>query len=260
MKVVILAGGQGTRLREETEFIPKPLVEIGGRPILWHIMQFFASHGHTDFVVLVGYKGDAIRRYFLDYPALESDFTVQLSPGSQPVFHSTRAALPWQVSVVETGLKTLTAGRLLAGRRFFDSEPFLLTYGDGLADVDLSMLLAQHASGNADLTLSVASPRSRFGAVEVSGDGIVSSFREKPEQSSWVNIGFMVANPAALDLIEGDEPLEEGPLDRLVSKGKLGAYKHEGFFHPMDTLRDVESLNLLWEGGSAPWKVWSGDA
>lgn len=260
MKVVILAGGLGTRLREETEFIPKPLVEIGGRPVLWHIMQFFAAQGHRDFVILVGYKGDAIRRYFLDYPALESDFSVSLSPGSQPLFHSTSAEPPWEVTVVETGLKTLTGGRLAAGRKFFDSEPFFLTYGDGLSNVDLSLLLAQHGKGNADLTLSVAAPKSRFGAVGVADNGSVTSFREKPEQATWVNIGFMVVNPAALDSLEGDEPLEEGPLERLVERGRLGAYRHTGFFHPMDTLRDVESLNLMWESGSAPWKIWDNDA
>ena len=259
MKVVILAGGMGTRLREETEFTPKPLVEIGGRPILWHIMQFFAAQGHKEFVILVGYKGDAIRRYFLDYPALESDFTLSLSPGSQPTFHSKTADPPWQVSVVETGLKTLTGGRLAAGREFFDSDPFFLTYGDGLADVDLSSLVAQHNRGSADLTLSVAAPKSRFGAVTVADDGLVTSFQEKPEQASWVNIGFMLANPAALDSLAGDEPLEEGPLNRLVANGRLGAYKHNGFFHPMDTMRDVESLNLIWDSGSAPWKIWEED-
>ena len=256
MKAVILAGGLGTRMREETEFKPKPMVEIGGRPILWHLMRNLAAQGINEFIILVGYKGDHIKRYFLDYHAIESDFTVSSDPKASPRFHISETGPSWEVTVLDTGHLTLTGGRLKYAENFLNQEPFLLTYGDGLANVSVQEVLALHKRSNFELTLSCARPRSRFGAIKLTEAGKVLNFEEKPLTSDYVNIGFMIANPSFLDAIQGDEPIEEGPLKRLVHSGMVGAYKHDGFFAPMDTLRDVEFLNSLWDEGSAPWKNW----
>jgi glucose-1-phosphate cytidylyltransferase len=256
MKVVILAGGLGTRLREETEYRPKPMVEIGGRPILWHIMKIYAAHGYKDFVVCLGYKGDVIRDYFLNYEARNRDFTVTL--GAQRVEnHNEHEEAGWRVTLAETGLNTQTGGRLLRVARYVGGDTFMATYGDGVADVDIGRLVAFHRRHGRLATVTAVRPASRFGELLVE-DGLATAFEEKPRvHEGWINGGFFVFEPAIFDLISGDaEVLEAGVLTRLAAMRQLAVYRHEGFWQCMDTYREMQLLARAWESGDAPWKIW----
>jgi glucose-1-phosphate cytidylyltransferase len=256
MKAVLLAGGLGTRIREETEFRPKPMVEVGGRPILWHIMKNLASFGITDFVVATGYKSSMIKDYFLNYEAQSNDFTVELGNRDSLLFHGGHDEADWKVTVAFTGDDTMTGGRVFRAAKYLDDEPFLVTYGDGLADVDIDALRAFHERSGKLGTVTAVQPTSRFGVMDVSDGGDVMQFREKPRMDGWINIGFIVLEPAALQHFDATCVLEEGPLVDLADSGQLAAYRHEGFWQPMDTFRESKMLNDLWASGAAPWKQW----
>lgn len=256
MKCVILAGGRGTRISEESHLKPKPMIEVGTHPILWHIMKLYAHHGVTDFVVCLGYRGYVIKEYFHNYFLHNSDVTIDLASNSVD-YHGSRSE-PWRVTLVDTGEATMTGGRLLRVRDHLDvSEPFCMTYGDGLASLDIAAELAFHASHGQLATMSVVRPPARFGNSVVDGDRVVA-FEEKTQASSGlINGGFFVLSPSVLDLVEGDDTVwEGGPLERLAADGELRAWRHEGFWQPMDTLRERELLESLWESGEAPWKAW----
>ena len=256
-KVVILAGGRGSRLAEETSVRPKPMVEIGGRPILWHIMKIYAAHGLKDFVILLGYKGEVIKEFFLNYRALSSDFTVDLGSGALTM-HRERLE-DWRVTLVDTGEGTETGGRLKRARAHLDAEaPFCMTYGDGVADVNVGALLDFHRGHGRLATVTAAVPAARYGALDRDGD-LVVSFREKPREAQpSVNGGFFVLSPAVLDRIAGDDtPFEREPLEGLARDRQLAAFEHPGFWHPMDTIRDRMYLDDLWTSGRAPWKTWA---
>jgi glucose-1-phosphate cytidylyltransferase len=257
VKAVILAGGFGTRLSEETSVRPKPLVEIGGRPIIWHIMSIYASHGIDDFIVCCGYRGDLLKEYFLNYSTWESDLTVDLSSGDIEVHR--RARESWRVTLVDTGLNTMTGGRVRHVRDLLDST-FCLTYGDGVSDVSISELVAFHRRQQALVTLTAVQPPGRFGALTLRPDqDRIASFHEKPSSGdggdeAWINGGFFVAEPSAVDYIDGPDTVwEREPLERLATEGHLAAYRHDGFWQPMDTLRDKHLLEELWQRGDAPW-------
>jgi glucose-1-phosphate cytidylyltransferase len=252
---VILAGGLGTRLREQTEFRPKPMVEVGGKPILWHIMKIFAHHGITDFVVCIGYKGDVIKEYFLDYEARNNDFTISLGKSHEIVFHGSHLESEWRVTVADTGDETQTGGRVKRIERFIDDDRFMVTYGDGLADVDIAKLLAFHEEHSKKATLTTVQPLSRFGVLDLADDGGVEHFREKPQVDGWVNAGFFVFEHDVFDYITDEDVLEQRPLERLAADKELMAFRHDGFWQPMDTYRESKLLNDLWQQG-APWKVW----
>lgn len=256
MKVVILCGGLGTRLREETEFKPKPMVEIGGRPILWHIMKIYAHFGYSDFVLALGYKGDIIRDYFLHYEVRNRDFTVTLGRGDMEI-HGSHDEEGWHVTLAETGATTLTGGRLKRLTPYLQNETFMTTYGDGVADIDLSALLSYHRNMGKLGTVTAVRPSSRFGELSIT-DGVVSSFKEKPQvHEGWINGGFFVFEPQVFDMISGDsETLEQGLLVKLAKKGELAVYQHEGFWQCMDTYREVELLNEIWQSDNAKWKIW----
>ncbi len=256
MKAVILAGGLGTRMREETEFKPKPMVEVGGKPVLWHIMKILGHQGISEFIICTGYKGEVIKRYFYDYGAMSQDFTVTLGSQDQVEFHGDHSEFGWKVTVADTGPYTLTGGRIKAIEKYLDGEDFLITYGDGIANVDLSALIARHEELGADLTLTTTQPQSRFGVVEIAQNGMVSRFLEKPPGTEIINIGYMIAKQSVFDYLSEDGPLEEAPLRELAAAGKLGAYRHSGFWQPMDTVREAELLNSIWNKGTAPWKIW----
>ncbi len=256
MQCVILAGGRGTRISEESHLRPKPMVEIGGRPILWHIMKVFGHHGVTDFIICLGYRGYMIKEYFFNYFLHSSDVTVDIASNSVE-YHDSRSE-PWRVSLVETGDATKTGGRVRRVRSYLKpDQPFFLTYGDGLADIDLSAQLAFHRDHGRSTTMTVVRPPARFGSAVVDGDRIVS-FEEKPEASgSMINGGFFIVSPNAVDLVNGDDTTwEREPLERLADMDELRAWPHKGFWQPMDTLRDRELLEALWEGGDPPWRVW----
>jgi len=257
MKAVILAGGLGTRLREETEFRPKPMVEVGGKPILWHLMKLFAFHSITDFVVAIGYRGEVIRDYFLNYEARTNDFTIRLGHDRAIEYHNSHLETGWHVTVVDTGSDTPTGGRVLRIQPHVQGERILVTYGDGLADVDLGKLLAYHEGHGRLATMTVVRPLSRFGVVEVEADGLVRRFREKPQTDDHVNAGFFVFEPQVFDYLTDTTALEREPLESLAADGQLAAFTHDGFFQPMDTYREFTMLNGLWTSGDAPWKVWS---
>lgn len=243
-------------MKEETEFRPKPLVELGGKPVLWHIMNNLSTQGVNDFIILTGYKGDMIRRYFLNLQALENDFSINYRTG-QIEYLTSRGAEDWKVTVLDTGAGTLTAGRLAQARPHIKSFPFLLTYGDGLADIEIAKLLKHHSRSGLPCTVSVAAPSSRFGVVQIAPDNVsVEKFSEKPRGSEKVNMGFMILEDIVFDYLFADEPLETGPLPRLASNGLLGAYFHEGFFYPMDTIRDQIELDRMLKAGAAPWVNW----
>ena len=255
MKVVILAGGYGTRLSELTRDIPKPMVEIGGYPILWHIMQIYASYGFNDFVVALGYKGDVIKRFFLDYYTNHSDFVVDLKDGSVEVKNN--QGLDWKVTLIDTGDGTMTGGRIKRLKSYLD-QTFMMTYGDGVSDVNLTKLLDFHKKQQSLVTMTAIHPTSKYGKLNINGSR-VGSFVEKPEfGGDWINGGFMVMEPEFLDWIDGDQTtLEQEPLSKAAETGNLLAFKHTGFWHCMDTLRDRNELESLWESKSAPWKVWA---
>jgi glucose-1-phosphate cytidylyltransferase len=256
MKTVLLAGGMGTRLAEETELRPKPMVEVGGRPILWHIMAHYAHHGFKEFLVALGYKGEAVKRYFLDYAALAGDLSVDLARGRVKGRRAT--CEDWAVHLIDTGLHTNTGGRLKRLERWLRGGTFLLTYGDGVADVDLRALVRFHRACGRVATVTAVRPPARFGRLEIEADQVVS-FSEKPQMSEgWINGAFFVLEPSVLDLIEGDPTqFEREPLERLATEGQLMAYRHSGFWQCMDTLRDKVRLEGLWASDNAPWKVWS---
>ena len=254
-KAVILAGGLGTRLGEETSVRPKPMVEIGGMPIIWHIMKIYSAHGVNDIVVCLGYKGYMIKEFFANYFLHTADVTIDLERNSLEV-HEKRSE-PWRITLVDTGADTMTGGRLKAVRRFLtDGEPFFFTYGDGVAAIDISAQLAFHKAHGRKATITAVSPPGRFGALEFDGDH-VTSFREKPAgDGGLINGGFFIADPSVLDLVDGPDTIwEREPLERLATNGELVAYRHEGFWQPMDTLRDKLFLEDLWQEG-APWKIW----
>jgi glucose-1-phosphate cytidylyltransferase len=256
MKVVILAGGMGTRLREETVVKPKPMVEIGGRPILWHILKMYAHHGFQEFVVCLGYKGDVIRDYFVNYEMRNSDVTVTLGSRTMEV-HNQHGEQGWRVTLAETGDRTLTGGRVKRVARYLDGR-FMVTYGDGVADIDLRALLAHHEAQGRLATVTAVRPTSRFGQLAVDGH-VVQAFHEKPQvEEGWINGGFLVFEPAVLDLMEGDaESLEAGLLSKLAARRELAVYQHHGFWQCMDTFREMELLNDLWRTGAAPWVKWA---
>ncbi len=256
MKAVILAGGLGTRISEETTTRPKPMVEVGGRPVLWHIMKTYSAHGIDDFVVCCGYKSYVIKEFFANYALHASDVTFDMRDRSMRVHNS--AAEPWCVTLVDTGDDTMTGGRLRRVRRYLDDEPFCFTYGDGLSDVDVRATIAHHRASGAVATMTTVQPPGRFGAVRMEEAKIVA-FDEKPQgDGAWINGGYFVLSPAVFDYLEGDATVwERDPLERLAAEGKLSAFVHRGFWHPMDTLRDKTHLEDLWLRGAAPWKVWS---
>ncbi len=258
MKTVILCGGIGTRLREETEYRPKPMVEIGGRPILWHIMKLYAHHGFTDFVLCLGYRGQMIKEYFLNYQAMNNDFTMSLGASDGVTYHGEHTEQDLKVTLTDTGLDTLTGGRLKRAARYFGSGTFLMTYGDGVADVNLRSVVEFHRHHGRLATITAVRPVSRFGVLRTAGDGAVLEFAEKPQAEGWINAGFMVLEPGILDYISGDDcALEQEPLSRLAADGQLMAYRHDGFFFAMDTYREYLHLNQLWDEGRAPWRIWA---
>lgn len=255
VRMAILAGGLGTRLAEETVVRPKPMVEIGERPILWHLMKHAASHGVTEFVVALGYKGEMVKQYFLDYHRLQGALTVDLATGQARTAEP--AAEPWQVHLVDTGLGTQTGGRLRRLRPWLGDGPFIATYGDGLADVDLRALLAFHRAHGKLATVTAVRPPARFGALVFDGDRVAAFTEKPPAGEGWINGGFFVLEPAALDYIDDDDTVwERFPLERLAADGQLMAFRHPGFFQPMDTLRERHVLEELWQSGRAPWRTW----
>ena len=257
MKVVILAGGLGTRLSEETTIRPKPMVEIGGRPILWHIMNIYAAHGFDEFIVALGYKGDIVKQYFLNFFATNNDITVDLRTGTTTV-HDGRQP-NWRVHLVDTGAQTMTGGRIKRLQHWLgDDETFMLTYGDGVADVNIADLVAFHESHGKLATVTTVRPPARFGEIKFDHNR-VDAFSEKPQTSEgWINGGFFVLNSKTLDYVSGDDTIwERGPLERLAAEGELMAFKHDGFWQAMDTLREKQLLEELWRSGRAPWRVWS---
>ncbi len=256
MKVVILAGGYGTRLSEETDLKPKPMVDIGGEPILLHIMKIFAHQGFNEFVICSGYKSYIIKEYFSNYYLHLSDLTLNLMDNSIEIHDS--QAKPWKITIVDTGLNTLTGGRVKRIQKYVGDNPFMLTYGDGVADIVLKELVSFHQQHNKIATVTAVQPAGRFGSLQINDDDMVTSFIEKPDgDGTWINGGFFVMQPEFFDYLEGDNTsLEREPLEKLAQEGQLAAYKHRGFWQPMDTLRDKNRLEDLWNSGQAPWKVW----
>jgi glucose-1-phosphate cytidylyltransferase len=255
MKAVILAGGLGTRISEETHLKPKPMVEIGGRPILWHVMKIYAAHGISDFIICVGYRGYVIKEYFANYFLHMSDVTFDMRNNQMDVHH--KHAEPWRVTIVDTGEQTMTGGRLRRVRSYLEEQPFCFTYGDGVSDINIARLIEFHRKGGRRATLTGVQPPGRYGVLETRDD-VVERFHEKPAgDGSWINGGFFVLEPSVIDLIGGDETTwEREPLEGLAALGQLGIYKHAGFWQPMDTLRDKLQLEALWNSGTAPWKTW----
>lgn len=256
MKAVVLAGGYGTRISEETTARPKPMVEIGGKPILWHILKIFSTYGINDFVICCGYKGYAIKEYFANYVLHMGDVTIDMARAHLQIHH--QRAEPWKVTLVDTGLDTMTGGRLRRVREFLDNETFCMTYGDGVADIDIARLVAWHAAHKKYATVTAVQPPGRFGALSFAGDA-VAAVEEKPKgDGGWINGGFFVLEPAVLDFIDGDNVVwEQEPMRRLAASGQLMAYRHNGFWQAMDTLRDKVQLENRWAEGQAPWKVWT---
>ena len=257
MKVVILAGGLGTRLGEETSVKPKPMVEIGGYPIIWHIMKIYSHYGFNDFIILGGYKHEVIKDYFANYALRHSDVTIDLLSGNQ-VVHTNRSE-PWRVTMLYTGKDTMTGGRIRYAKPYLNGKPFLLTYGDGVSDVDIRAVVDFHKKSGKYATLTAVQPEGRFGIVEASPDGTVTNFQEKPKsENSWINGGFFVCEPQIFDYIPDDDSViwEKAPLQSLSHDGKLGMYKHRGFWRPMDMLKDKMDLNKMWDENNAPWRVW----
>lgn len=257
MKVAILAGGMGSRLSEETDVRPKPMVEIGGRPMLWHIMNLYSRYGHNDFVVLLGYKGYYIKEYFANYFLHKSDVTIDLSNNSVQVLNN--KSEPWRITLLDTGAGTMTGGRIKRAAAHLRDDRFLLTYGDGVSDIDMERQLAFHQAHGKAITMAAVQPDGRFGTFEADETGAVSQFLEKPRgDGSWINGGFFICEPKVLDYIEDSDSavFEQLPLQNLAKAGELYTYRHEGFWKCMDTLRDKNELNDMWLSGNAPWKTW----
>jgi glucose-1-phosphate cytidylyltransferase len=257
MKVVLLAGGLGTRLSEETVVKPKPMVEIGGMPILWHIMKIYSAHGFNDFVVCLGYKGYVIKEFFSNYFLHKSDVTIDLKNNSVEVHDS--QAEPWKITLVDTGNESMTGGRIKRIQPYINNEPFMLTYGDGVGNIDIKQLVAYHKEHGKLCTVTSVQPQGRFGALNILEDSTVHSFMEKPKgDGSWINGGYFVCQPEVFDYIkEGDSTIwEKGPMEDIAQDGQMNAFKHNGFWRPMDTLKDKHDLNEMWTENNAPWKVW----
>lgn len=257
MKVVILAGGFGTRISEESHLKPKPMIEIGERPILWHIMKMYSTFGFNEFIICLGYKGYSIKEYFAHYFLHESDITFDFSNENERIIHQ-HSAEPWKVTLVNTGIDTMTGGRVKRIQPYVGNETFMLTYGDGVADVNIKELVAYHNTHGKLATITSTQPSGRFGALNIAEDNLVRGFQEKPKgDGAWINAGFFVMEPKVFDYISDDRTiLEKEPLENLASAEELVAYKHDGFWQPMDTLRDKNQLEELWKSGKAPWKVW----
>lgn len=257
MKVLLLAGGFGTRISEESQFKPKPMVNLGGMPILWHIMKGYSNYGFQEFVICAGYKQHVIKEYFADYFLHTSDITYDFTQGKNEMTIHHNTSEPWKVTVVDTGIHTMTGGRVKHVKDYIGNEPFMLTYGDGVSDIDLKALLDFHKSHGKLVTISAHNAGQRFGVLDVSKDGMIHDFREKTEgDGSLINIGFMVCQPEFLDYLSEDVMLEKGPLGAVAEDGQLMAYRHEGFWQCMDTVREKETLEELWAAGNAPWKTW----
>ena len=257
MKVLLLAGGFGTRLSEETDIRPKPMVDIGGKPILWHIMKIYSQYGFNEFVILLGYKGYYIKEYFLNYFLHQSDVTLDIQTGKMEVLNN--SSEPWKITLLDTGLDSMTGGRVKRAQNFVGDEPFMLTYGDGVSDINIEELVNFHKSHGKAMTMTSAQPDARFGALNIEKNSQVTSFQEKPKnEGGWINAGFFVCEPKVFDYItEGDSTVfEQAPLQNLAKDGEIFTYKHDGFWKPMDTLRDKQQLQKLWEEKKAPWKVW----
>jgi glucose-1-phosphate cytidylyltransferase len=258
MKTVILAGGYGTRIGEETHLRPKPMIEIGEKPILWHIMKYYSAFNFNDFIICCGYKGHTIKEYFADYYLHRSDVTFDFTAeGKGDMIVHSHTSEPWKVTLIDTGVNVQTGGRLRRVQKYVGNERFMLTYGDGVSNVDLRALVWQHERSVKTMTLTAIQLGGRFGVLDIDGDS-VTAFREKPvEDGSWINAGFMVAEPSLFDYLDDDSTvLEQTPLERLSSEGNLGAYKHSDYWQCMDTQRDKRDLELLWNNGTAPWKIW----
>jgi len=258
MKVIILCGGLGTRLREETEYRPKPMVPIGGRPILWHIMKLYAHYGHKDFILCLGYKGEVIKEYFRNYHWNTSDVTLRLGPKPQIVYHNRHDEEDWNVTLLDTGQTTQTGGRLKRAMQFVNDESFLCTYGDGVADTDINQAIEFHRGHGAIATVTAVKPRGRFGELALEG-GTITAFREKPEtEAGYISGGFFVFNQAIGKYLEGGDEcvLEKAPMERLTGEGQLKAHCHDGFWQCMDTFREQQLLDKVWNSGEAPWKIW----
>jgi glucose-1-phosphate cytidylyltransferase len=255
MKAVILAGGYGTRISEETAVRPKPMVEIGGRPILWHIMKSYAAHGITDFVICLGYKGYMIKEFFANYYLHGADVTIDTGTGE--ITYHQAVTEPWRVTLVETGLNTMTGGRLRRAAPYLDGGPFCMTYGDGVSTIDIRALIAFHHGHGKRATLTAVTPPGRFGALDINSSRVERFTEKPPGDQTYISGGFFVLENSVLDLIEGDSIVwERGPMERLAAESELMAYRHDGFWQPMDTLRDTQHLESLWQSGEAPWKVW----
>lgn len=256
MKAVILAGGLGTRISEETQEKPKPMVEIGGKPILWHIMKIYSAHGINDFIICCGYRGYVIKEYFTNYVLHTSDVTIDLGKNRIEMFQS-NGAEAWRVTLVDTGDSSGTGGRLRRVRSYLDDQDFCFTYGDGVGDVNIKELIKFHKSQNTLATLTTVQPAHRFGALHVDKGSRIEKFEEKPQEGGWINGGFFVLSPKVIDYIDDDETMwERAPMLRLVAEKNVSAFKHAGFWYSMDTLRDKNKLEELWSSGRAPWKVW----
>jgi glucose-1-phosphate cytidylyltransferase len=257
MKIVLLAGGLGTRMREETEYRPKPMVPIGVQPILWHIMKTYSHYNIKDFVICAGYKGDQIREYFRNYETMNTDFTIKIGATSSVITHGELDEVGWSVTISDTGPTTMTGGRIFRIKKYLENETFMCTYGDGVADVDIEELLKFHKSHGRIATLTTVQPTSRFGVLDIEEDGSIQQFREKPISDGWINAGYFVFEPEVFDYLSEDCILEREPLAQLAANSQLMAYKHKGFWQPMDTYRESVLLNSLWEEGKAPWKIWN---
>jgi len=257
VKVLLLAGGLGTRLSEETNLKPKPMVEIGGKPILWHIMKIYSQHGFNDFVVLLGHKGYYIKEYFANYFLHQSDVTIDIKNNKVEVLNN--SSEPWKITLIDTGTNTMTGGRIKRVQDFVGNEPFMLTYGDGVSDIDIGKLVKFHKSHGKLMTMTSAQPDGRFGALDITSDNKVQEFQEKPKgYGSWINAGFFVCEAKVFDYItQGDSTVfEQQPLKNLAKNGEIYTYKHDGFWMPMDTLRDKNVLSKMWDNDKAPWKTW----
>lgn len=254
--VVILCGGRGTRMREETEFTPKSLVKIGGRPILWHLMKIYSRYGYYRFILCLGYKGNMIKEYFLNYPAMQNDFTLRLRSGAQQVWNHSNNIEDWEITFVDTGLDTNTGGRIFRVRHLIHEDFFLANYTDGLSNIDLDRLVDYHKAKSKVATVTGFHPHSRFGVVRVDETGIVNYWKEKPLMNDMTSGGFFVFDRRIFDYLDDDCILEKGPIETLANEGELALYEHEGYWQCMDTYKEALLLNNIWDGGDAPWKTW----